>query len=270
MASLNQADLRALEQTRQRLFQLTNSLASLQRNIQLGDPLPPWYDATNHEMNFPLMTKFLTFDSGAHRTSLQSLANIISQNLLSVSQHLSTHRELFASTAVYPLADFPGHTQENLLGQLLRKKLEPNVEDWVEQGRRIASEARPSDEAGPAGLTDEDLVELWDWAGRAANEEARKREWGDDFTLEERAMGVEHVVTGLRRKLDQDTEDESDDEDEARTGTDRMDVDQKPGQRTPGVDATQVTGHDSPGIGGAPVRMDHVLRFMCTGAEPMT
>lgn len=42
MATLSPQDLKILEQTRQRLFQLTNSLASLQQNILQSDPLPPW------------------------------------------------------------------------------------------------------------------------------------------------------------------------------------------------------------------------------------
>ena len=42
-ALLGPQDIKALEQTRQRLSQLTNSLASLQRAITVTDPLPPWY-----------------------------------------------------------------------------------------------------------------------------------------------------------------------------------------------------------------------------------
>ena len=42
MATLSQQDLKILEQTRQRLFQLTNSILSLQQNIVQSDPLPPW------------------------------------------------------------------------------------------------------------------------------------------------------------------------------------------------------------------------------------
>lgn len=190
----------------------------------------------------------------SNRTSLQSLATIISQNLLSISQHLSTHHDFFASIAVYPLPEFPGRAEENLLGQLLRKKLEPNVEDWVDQGRRIANEVR---ERKQNGLNEEGLGELWDWAGRAANEEARRREWGDDFTLEEREMGTENVLTGLRRKLDQD--DEESDEDE-KGPSDEMDIDRKPDQAA--------DGHKPSHAYRPPLPLDDILRFMSTGAEP--
>ena len=112
---------------------------------------------------------------------------------------------------VYPLPEFPGQTQEDLLGQLLRKKLEPNVEDWVADGRQTASETTRQDNESTSQLSERQ--DLWSWAGMAANEEARKHTWGGDFTLEEREMGVENVVTGLRRKLKEDP-DESSDEDE--------------------------------------------------------
>lgn len=42
MAALSQQEIKTLEQTRQRLFQLSNSLASLQHNILQSDPLPSW------------------------------------------------------------------------------------------------------------------------------------------------------------------------------------------------------------------------------------
>lgn len=58
-------------------------------------------------------------------------------------------------------------------------------------------------------------MELWNWAGRAANELARQHEWGGDFTLAEREAGVENVVTGLIRKLiETDSEDGSSESDE--------------------------------------------------------
>lgn len=71
--------------------------------------------------------------------------------------------------------------------------------------------------AGGEGNKFEAQMELWNWAGRAANELARQHEWGGDFTLAEREAGVENVVTGLRRKLiDSNSEDgslESDEDD---------------------------------------------------------
>ena len=114
--------------------------------------------------------------------------------------------------SIYPTPEFPGQTQESLLGILLRKRLEPHVQDWVDQGREIAVESMGR------GINAEsqriEVQDLWSWAGMAANEEARKHTWGGNYTLEEKEMGVEKVVTGLRRKLRADPDDSADEDDD--------------------------------------------------------
>ncbi|KAI9796760.1 MAG: mediator of RNA polymerase II transcription subunit 8 [Piccolia ochrophora] len=251
MSTLSPADIKVLEQTRQRLFQLTKSLESLQDSIHKSDPLPPW-------------------------PSLQSMATIISQSLLTVSQHLNNNKDVFASTVTYPLPSFPGQAEENLLGQLLRKKLEPNVEDWVQRGRDIASDVDESKRSDVGNINAVELRVLWTWAGQAANAEARKREWGDVFTLEEREAGIKNVMTGLRRKLDEDSDEDSDEEVE---GTEEKEdvvmqdagtvsVRRKSGQA--GIEL-QIKPDDGPNAKepSAPsLHMDDVLRFMTIGAEP--
>jgi len=42
MATTTQTDLKALDQTRQRLLQLTTALNSLRRDLEVTDPLPSW------------------------------------------------------------------------------------------------------------------------------------------------------------------------------------------------------------------------------------
>ncbi|PKX92958.1 RNA polymerase II mediator complex subunit MED8 [Aspergillus novofumigatus IBT 16806] len=158
MASLNQDQIKTLEQSRQRLVQLTRSLASLIGSLNQSDPLPSW-------------------------SSLQSQAGIISNNLLSISEHLSDNRDLLSALAP-------------TLEQLLRTKLDPRVEDWVSRGRRAGASALEDRGA----LSESALAELWDWAPVEANQEARRRNWGGNFTLEEREMGIQNVVTGLRRQ----------------------------------------------------------------------
>lgn len=112
--------------------------------------------------------------------------------------------------AVYPLPSYPGRDQESLLQQLVRKKLDPGVEDWVEKGR-VAGESVALTREGRGA---QDTVDLWEWAGMAANEQARKHDWGGDYTLEEMESGIENVVTGLRG----DDESEEDEQDERMTG----------------------------------------------------
>lgn len=185
--------------------------------------------------------------------------------------------------AVYPLPSYPGITQEALLGQLLRKKLEPEVEDWVMQGRRMADEAGMANEETKSGM-----LELWSWAGMAANELARGHEWGGDFTVEEREAGVENVVTGLRRKFaDEGDEDEEEDEDEmededkdedgdAGQGDDNMEIVKvESGAEGVGLKiSVNQEGGGGIGIGlremGDPLSLEQVSRFIMSGLESKT
>ena len=155
---------------------------------------------------------FILLISTPCRASFQNSAMVISQSLTSVSQHLNAHHDFFASMSVFPLPEFPGKTQETLLHQLLRTKLEPSVEDWVTEGRKAALKSARHDEN--AGLSNDELLDLWSWAGMAANQEARKHTWGGNYTLEEREGGIKYVVTGLRRRLKEDPNDSSEEEDD--------------------------------------------------------
>ena len=105
-----------------------------------------------------------------------------------------------------------------MLNQLLRKKLEPHVEDWVEEGRKSGEEL-----PDPEGVT-----ELWEWAGMAANEQARKHEWGGEFTIEEREWGVENVVTGLKRGFEEGESSDDDEEEEDGEGKEKEDEKMRP------------------------------------------
>lgn len=153
---------------------------------------------------------------------------------------------------IFPLPNYPGKTQEALLGQLLRKKLEPGVEDWVAKGYEIAQ---------GAGMAQQEVrnefLDLWSWAGMAANELARGHEWGGEYTQEEQEMGIENVVTGLRGEIDEDDENE---EEEAES--DQMDSDAKINDRTD-------TGLGKVPLAEAinPLPLDQVLRFMARGVE---
>ena len=177
------------------------------------------------------------------RSSLHSLSQIISQNLASVSAHLNTHAPLLSSLVAYRLPSYPGREQEPVLNQLLRKKFEPRVEDWVEEGRTVGEEVLKED----GGRGGEEITELWEWAGVAANEEARKHEWGGDYTLEEIEGGIENVVTGLRDEESDDEEREQ--EDKSAEGEGREE--RKPEER-----------------GGKPLSMEDMLRFLVKGEEP--
>ena len=177
------------------------------------------------------------------RASLHSLSQIISQNLASVSAHLNTNAPLLSSLVAYPLPSYPGREQEPVLNQLLRKKFEPRVEDWVEEGRTTGEDALKED----GGRGWEEINDLWEWAGVAANEQARKHEWGGDYTLEEIEGGVENVVTGLRDEESDDEEGEQGDKSAEGAGRENK----KPEEN-----------------GGKPLSMEEMLRFLVKGEEP--
>ncbi|KAI9894903.1 MAG: mediator of RNA polymerase II transcription subunit 8 [Vezdaea aestivalis] len=176
-STLTQKDIRTLEQTRQRLFQLTNSLSALRMSLaSKPDTLPPW-------------------------PSLQSQSSIIAGNLSSLTAHLSTDssRDLLQALSTAPLPAFPVK-EEDVLTQLVRKKGEVGVEIAMESAESVGREVGTGWE------------EVWKWAAPRVNEIARARDWEGEFTVEEREGegGVGAVVTGLKRVL----EAESDEEDE--------------------------------------------------------
>ncbi|MFW9777187.1 hypothetical protein, partial [Brucella melitensis] len=65
----------------------------------------------------------------------QASAQIIQRNLQSLLDSVNDNADLLNRMAIHPSPNFPGRTQENALGQLLRKKLEPDVEELVAKGR---------------------------------------------------------------------------------------------------------------------------------------
>lgn len=155
---------------------------------------------------------------------------------------------------MYPLPSYPGRDQEPLLNQLLRKKLEPGVEDWVEQGRSAGEEAKAI--YGVQGV--DKIRELWEWAGVAANQQARRHEWGGEYTIEEREGpgGVEAVVTGLRRGGKEDSDEGEEEEEEEEGADDKM----------PGLRGNE--GNEAIEVEEKPMPMEDVLRFLVKGEKP--
>lgn len=190
-----------------------------------------------------------------------------------MSQLLIEHPDLLASIVAYPLPSFPGRTEHGLLDQLLRKKLEPNVKEWVERGREVALSSFNTTQGG---LTEQELTELWRWAPVTANNEARNREWGGNFTQEERDMGIKNVVTGLNRRLDEEGEEESDEDEDAVEEDEAADEDEmeivgvrrKSGAATVEFDIAQKTNHVPTAAVSPALPLEDVFRFMMTGSKP--
>jgi mediator of RNA polymerase II transcription subunit 8, fungi type len=197
------------------------------------------------------------------RSSLQSHAGLISNNLQAVARQLAENQQLLSSLVAYPLPSFP-NSQAHLLEHLLRTKLEPEVEEWVERAQELASKGTQGRYSGLSDIAHDDL---WQWAPIAANDEIRKQNWGGDYTMAEKQAGIENVATGLKRELieppdpgEQDAEageesDEEDDDDEE----DVVEVHRK--SNAPGLEFDVTTAKRS----ASQMPIDNLFRFMMTG-----
>ncbi|ORY57146.1 mediator of RNA polymerase II transcription complex subunit 8-domain-containing protein [Pseudomassariella vexata] len=207
---LSNDELKVVEQSRQRLYQLTNSIGGLRSKVLQSNPLPPLQE-------------------------LQNQADVLQNNIASVLQVLSKNHDLFTRLAVHPSTNYPGRIQEGLLMGLLRKKPEPEVEAAMNEGRKTYG-----DMADGEGF--EALSGRW---GKVRNymidrlEPFMKEEQLDPYTTEEREMGVENVRTGLRRELEEfESDSEEDDEDE----------DEEEGGNNKGRNVSQAADDDDPDI----------------------
>ncbi|KAK1690115.1 mediator of RNA polymerase II transcription complex subunit 8-domain-containing protein [Colletotrichum godetiae] len=178
-------EFKAIEQTRQRLFQLSNSIQGLRMDVLKSNPLPP-------------------------PASLQAQSQILLRNLQSLLETLTENTHVFQHLHVFPDVAYPGRVHENILLQLLRKKLEPGVEEWVERGRETTRELR-------GGGGEAQLEAVWRDVRAWTVERVQKyvlEEAGDVYTEDERRMGVENVRTGLRRGLEEEEEEEEEEDDD--------------------------------------------------------
>ena len=178
---------------------------------------------------------------------------------------------------VFPLPQFPGRTQENLLQQMLRTKLEPSVSDWVERGQNIAPTAV---KATSQGLSNTDLDELWESVPQLGQDLLKKQKFGFDYTIAEKEIGVENVKTGLKRELavppddDEEEVDESEEEDEDEEEAvdddeagDKMDVVEirRKSSGAPGLEYSVSTKSDKKHM-----PIEDVFNFMMAGSSDFT
>ncbi|KAF4979548.1 hypothetical protein FDECE_18038 [Fusarium decemcellulare] len=187
---MDEDELKAVEQTLARLAQLSSSIQSLRGDVLKSNPLPP-------------------------ASSLQASTQILQRNLQSLHESLTENAEIFNRLAIHPSPNYPGRTQEPVLTQLLRKKLEPDVEEHFSEGREVARLITPT------GIND--LQDIWHDSRQWVQERIKhyvRDEASDVYTAEERATGIENVRTGLRRDLEDDDEDDDDEEDDEENAAD--------------------------------------------------
>ena len=216
-----------------------------------------------------------------YRTVIQNQASIIGGYLDGVSTHLRRNQDILSSLNAYPLPTFPGHTQQGLLDQLLRKRVEPSVEDWLDRGRHTAESTFG---AGQDALTAEELRAIWQWAPLELEKAYNAEHFHGDYTRAEVETGVDKVKSGLRRRLndnipdppkwdenghiideDDDEEDEEDEEDEGDEGAEDLQVvGARRRSNAPGIELAISKESDKPPA----MKIGHVYNFMMTGTVP--
>jgi mediator of RNA polymerase II transcription subunit 8, fungi type len=258
MAAIGPDEIRTLEQIRQRLQTLNSSITALQTNFYEVQPLPTWCVFITQDLD--VVSQALI---SLARSSLQSHSGLISNNLQAVAKQLADNQQLLSSLVAYPLPQYP-KSQAHLLEHLLRTKLEPEVEEWVEKGQEIAQKASKE---RYSGLSEPARDELWQWAPIAANDEIRKQNWGGDYTMAEKQSGIENVVTGLRRELQEPPDPEEQDEVEGADESEEADDDEedvveirrKP--NAPGLEFDLSTAKRPT----SQMPIENIFRFMVTG-----
>lgn len=227
--TLDRDQVATLESIRARLHLLQSNLARFSQEIaQSQGPLPSW-------------------------NQLQTQLRYVSDQIrLLMAENLLPHRGLLASTVVFPTPEFPGKYKGNIVEILLRSKLEPGVEDWVTQGQALAQSQQQDTST---------VEQLWDWAPRQHNQQARKELWGADYTLAEIRAGVDKINTGLQRELElpDDLDEEGDyPEGEEEEVVEEMEVD----ETRPAASQQTEARLANPGA----TSMDATLKFMTRGA----
>lgn len=151
----------ALESLRLRLQQLAHSLSGLYGQLQQAT-IPAW-------------------------PALQGQFNIILTQLTSMSASLASFSEQLQRTVAYPLPSFP-IAQQGLLTTLLRKKHLPEVQEWIDSGRAVATNVKMKAEN-----------EFCSWAADVVQREQALHEWSGFVTRADRDAGVPD--TGLQRRV---------------------------------------------------------------------
>ncbi|KAK3341272.1 mediator complex, subunit Med8 [Lasiosphaeria hispida] len=214
MASLGLVpeELKQLDVMRNRFHQLASSLGSLRGTVFATQPLPS-------------------------RESLQASAAILLQNVNSIQDIASENAELFQRIAIHPSTNFPGRTQEQILLHLLRKKLEPDIESWVEEARDTARAAGLDASKLGSGFTDDNNEDAGGYGLEQEGEvppDAFNEQWADirdacdegimnyiqnqasePYTIAEQEVGTRNVRTGLKRSLEDESDEDEEDEDES-------------------------------------------------------
>ncbi|KAK9450743.1 mediator of RNA polymerase II transcription complex subunit 8-domain-containing protein [Limtongia smithiae] len=163
---LSSVPVEALEQLRLRLSLLKHSLNRIQAQVQQPG-LPPW---PTIQWQFVTALKQLDILSGT----------------------LDQYADVFRTTNAYPLSTFPVAMRTGLLTTLLRKRVDPEVEEWIKSG---AEEGNAQLSAVPnkyRRASDED----WKAAMEIIEQERDGKVWNEYLTDELSASSMDKTIEG--------------------------------------------------------------------------
>ncbi|KAK9316505.1 mediator of RNA polymerase II transcription complex subunit 8-domain-containing protein [Lipomyces starkeyi] len=152
----------SLESIRLRLSQLTHWLNRLQALVQ-QPTLPPWH-------------------------TLHSQFAMVLKQLASLSHTLDQHADTLRATNAYPLPSFPVVQETGLLTTLLRKRVEPEVDEWIKAGAQegaVVRQASSDTAVGTATKKRRVPDDVWYFAREVVDNERESRAWDGIFTGEE-------------------------------------------------------------------------------------
>ena len=269
--SLTAQDIKLLDQTRQRLSQLTDSLTELERSIVVSNPLPPYSSLQNQtrilgqtltSIASHLQSDSLSAASAATAAAVTASSTTTSPSVLAVTNNIgNSHASStatqsgsspglsLAATSVYPLPVYPGRETEKelLLSQLLRKKADPGVEQWVEEGREEGAKILGNVDGMDYENQAKEWRELWEWAGVEANGVAREYDWGGDLEEDD-------------EEGNEDDEDENQNEDGSGKGEGRDSAEAKIKNGPGSVKESVIIADDA-----TPMPLEDVMRFITRG-----
>lgn len=146
--------IQPLEQIRPRLSQLVQSLSKLEESIR----------------TLPIPTEKSQIETNKSQiVSIQNQTSVIIQQLSSLARTLNEWGPILDTIIVYPNADFDVANNVNLLLTLLRKKLSPEVEQWLSDAETVARENDFMDANTLLEKDDEIVNEMLDYVREAVD-----------------------------------------------------------------------------------------------------
>ena len=111
-----------------------------------------------------------------YRKDLEAFHTTVASHLSTVSETLSdpAKSQFLKQAHIHPTSQYPAQA-EDILNILLRKRLAPEAETWLDQGIKVGQSLEAQSYDGDGHMVEGELAEkvdwekLWEWAGPAEN-----------------------------------------------------------------------------------------------------